>query len=273
LRFDATKACSQIVASDKGSGFGILKQIERAISHTRVRMSRFVRRVIRKLYRSFKDRGALLTFGRSIAAPYLIFREYKRARNEFDWKFGVDTDGSINLNRLDIKSPNKAHGANYGATSPDVFWQAVASLEINYQDFVFVDLGSGKGRVVLLASELPFKEIIGIEFSPELNKIAQANVRRYKSKSQRCKEIRLVCTDFLDFPIPETPVFFFLYFPCKGPVMKSLVQKIKASVLNNPRQIYIIYVNPQLGSLIESADFVTAISKTDDFALYSNSSV
>jgi len=233
-------------------------------------MPRFIRRIIQKMYRSFRDRGALSTFGRSVAAPYFILREYKRARQEFDWKFGVDTDGSIELRRLNIESPNKVYGANYGATSPNIFWQALASLEINYQDFVFLDLGSGKGRVVLLASELPFKEIIGVEFSQELNDIAQANVHRYRSKSQRCNQITLMCADFIDFPIPEVPVFFFMYYPCKAPAMQSLIQNIKKSVLNNPREIYILYVNPQLSNMIENANFVTTIAKTNDFALYSN---
>jgi SAM-dependent methyltransferase len=133
-----------------------------------------------------------VTFKRAAAAPYFIFRDYKRARREFDWKFGVDTDGSIPLTKLDIESPNKVYGANYGATRPDIFWEAIENLKINYQDFIFLDLGSGKGRVVLLASELPFKEIIGVEFSPELNDIAEVNIRKYESPTQRCKKIKLV---------------------------------------------------------------------------------
>ena len=233
-------------------------------------LRKFVQRIIRKARQSFRDRGIIPTLGRCVAAPFLVLREYKRVRLEFDWKYGVDTEGSILLSKLNIESPNRVHGANYGATPPDIFWQALTRLDVNHRDFIFVDLGSGKGRAVLLASEFPFKEIIGVEFSPELNSIAQENVRRYKSKSQKCSCIKLLCTDFIDFHIPEEPVLFFLYYPCKEPIMRLLVQHIKTSVITCPRSIYIVYVNPQLSHMIEDANFVTIILKTETVALYSN---
>jgi hypothetical protein len=52
--------------------------------------------------------------------------------------------------------------------------------------------------------------------------------------------------------------------------MQSLVQHIKAAVLDNPRPFYILYVNPQLADLFEEADFVNIVLKTPRFVLYSN---
>ncbi len=55
--------------------------------------------------------------------------------------------------------------------------EAVAQTML--QDFTFIDLGSGKGRVLLMASEYPFQKIIGVEFMPELHRAAQKNIAGY----------------------------------------------------------------------------------------------
>ena len=70
---------------------------------------------------------------------------------------------------------------------------------------LFIDFGSGKGRALLLASELPFKKIVGIEFSPPLHEIARANWRNYLSATQRCKAVELLCLDVVEYAIPPEP--------------------------------------------------------------------
>ena len=63
------------------------------------------------------------------------------------------------------------------------------------EQLVFVDLGSGKGRTLLLASEYPFRRIVGVELSPKLHRIAKTNVEKFRSEEQRCRTFALHCMD------------------------------------------------------------------------------
>lgn len=211
------------------------------------------------------------TLGYCLAAPLSLIRERRRAArrspSEFDRQFGVETDGFIPLRDLDIESRNWVYGIQYQPASPAVVYQALAALAIDFQDFTFIDFGSGKGRALLVASEFPFKRIIGLEFSPELHAIAQQNVRRYQSKTQRCKTLESICGDFATFPVPAEPVVCFFNNPCGEPVMAKALGNIQRSLHDHPRQIYIIYLNPDFAHLLEKTEFVK-VQANQDCALY-----
>ena len=111
--------------------------------------------MIRKaLKQSLKIRGVTATLARLPLAPYYVAREYFRARHSFDGQFRVDTDADP-IPRCE-RGPDWTkwviRGGGYGVVKPEIFLEAIESLAINYADFTFVDLGSGKGRALLLAS-------------------------------------------------------------------------------------------------------------------------
>ena len=76
----------------------------------------------------------------------------------------------------DIDPSIAAHAVHYEATSFGKFSRAMEILAPRYEGFTFVDLGSGKGRVLLLAALRPFRRVIGVEISASLHTRAQANV-------------------------------------------------------------------------------------------------
>src|SRR5689334_23652607 len=61
--------------------------------------------------------------------------------------------------------------ADYQTTDPVIFTEAMGVLNArtDLTLFTFVDIGSGKGRVLLMAAEYPFPHIIGVELLPELH--------------------------------------------------------------------------------------------------------
>ena len=110
-------------------------------------------------------------------------------------------------------------------------------------DDVFMDIGSGKGRVVLQAAEYPFKRVRGIELSPELNEVAERNVERNRARFN-CQEIKLAVGDVLQLEFPDDVTVVYLYNTVRGDLLRRLVNKIIASVERNPRPLRIIYNNP-----------------------------
>src|SRR6202165_2780171 len=87
----------------------------------------------------------------------------------------------------------------------------MARLPIEFDQFTFIDLGSGKGRTLLMASEYPFMRIVGVELIAELHQAAEENIRAYRSATQQCRQIEAVCADASEFVFPETPLVLYLF--------------------------------------------------------------
>ncbi len=247
-------------------------------------MPRLMRTVIPRLRRSLAERGIFVTILRSALLPVHLAREYVLAKrlarepehSEFDSKFGVDTDGEFGgwtyLSDLNIPSPNWIEGHNYAAIEPERFFAILGSLEIRFEDFVFVDFGSGKGRALLLASEYPFKKIIGIEFSPQLNGIAKKNIARYASATQKCTAIETVRMDFTQYFLPPDPLVLFFFDPCEPRIFEQVMSNLRTSWQKNPRPIYLVYVAPSEEWVLQSAGFLAKSAQDAklNFCVYSS---
>ena len=166
----------------------------------------------RRANRSLKRHGPWGTFVRAMKEPFFAVWAYRPSRlrwlredKKFDKEFGVDTTGSILLSSLDIEGENWKYGVAYEPTDPKSFCAVLGNLRINYERFVFIDLGSGKGRALLMAAEFPFKEIVGIELSRQLHQVAQRNIRSYKNPAMRCTALRSICADAATYRIPYEP--------------------------------------------------------------------
>jgi len=213
--------------------------------------------------------GTLKTCLRIALQPVLnrpIIINYRERR--FDCKYRVDTAGIISTENLKIDGPSAAHAVHYQATQPVLLEEALADLRLNYTEYTFVDFGCGKGKVLLLASSFPFKKIIGVELSPELTKIAAANLTKYRSRKQRCSHLEVVSMDATEFPIPATPLVCFFYNPFKEEVMTRVLDNIEISVTQNPRDVVIIYVFPELDDLVRKRTFLVNIKRRPWCSLY-----
>jgi len=240
-------------------------------------MPRFTRTIIPRIKKSFAEQGILPSLFRSVLLPVHLLREYRISRkfrrnpeqSDFDLRHGVETAGDIGdrtyLSDLAIPSPNWIYGKDYSGIVPERFLAAVSSLNIRLEDFTLVDFGSGKGRALLLASEFPFKRIIGAEFSPELHSIAQRNIEKYSSPQQKCKSIESVCLDFTTFPLPHEPCVLYFFDPCYETVLAQTLENIRRSLQECPRPIWILFVSPMYERLLDAADFLQTPVKNEKY--------
>ena len=196
---------------------------------------------------------------------YYFFGNYlfiQRAK-AFDKKHNVETAQEVRLHELKIDSPNLKHGVFYAGTDPKSFRPILDRLKINFEDFVFIDLGSGKGRALLMAAERPFKKIVGVEFAPELTDVAQKNILSYKNPNQKCHRIEAVCQDAALFNPPEEPSVFYVFNPFHAVIVAKVLENIEGSFNEKPREIYFIYANPAHNEVLrESAVFKEIYSDT-----------
>src|ERR1035437_3134747 len=92
---------------------------------------------------------------------------YRYLDRRFDQRFAVNTAEVVELPELQ-SDPRFKYAVDYGPTHRSIFFHMLRQLSVDYSKFVFIDFGCGKGKALLLAAELPFQQIIGIELSSKL---------------------------------------------------------------------------------------------------------
>ena len=112
------------------------------------------------------------------------------------------------------------------------------------KDGVFVDLGSGKGRVLLIAAQSGFQRIIGVEFSRELCEIARENVNAFRRQTQIEAQIEVIESDVATWPIDCGYNVFFMFHPFKINVLARFLENLHSSLTQFPRKIWLVFNNP-----------------------------
>ncbi len=170
----------------------------------------------------------------------------------FDKKYNVDTCGSIPLHELTINSKNAKSGVIYDPVPIKTLRYVFSSISINFSEYTFIDFGSGKGRIILTASEYPFHQITGVEFATELHKVAIRNIASYTNSKQKCFDIQSIHTDAVDFEIPQMKCLFFFYAPFAPDIFLQVLENIKQSYLQHPREMLILYITDPISHPISS---------------------
>jgi len=194
--------------------------------------------------------------------------ERKRRRYgdvDYDWEFRVDTTAATVTWRGRLLG--LLH-SSYQPIEPEVFREIVNSLGIDFRQFTFLDIGSGKGRALLLAAEYPFRRVFGVELLPELNSVADENIRKFSSEKRVCTEIHAICADATEFVFPAEPLLFFLFNPLPETELRKLVTNIEDSLRQCPRPAYLIYVNPAFEEVLNNCPVFTRISGTHQYLLF-----
>jgi SAM-dependent methyltransferase len=128
-------------------------------------------------------------------------------------------------------------------------WQ-LSSPAHAIEEYTFIDFGCGKGRAALLASELGFREVVGVELNPNLAAIAQANVELWIAAGKAKCPIGIACGDALDLEWPEGPCLVYLYNPFGEQVMRRLAEKMKTHFSGRPGDLEVIYQKPEQAALL-----------------------
>lgn len=220
-----------------------------------------------KLFRHIRTNGLNATS--DVIAKNLRHSIRSTLEERFDHKFQIDTAGSIQLEDLTIDSDNKARGVYYEPTPPHVFRYILSKLDIDHREFDFVDFGCGKGRVVFLASQYPFRRVTGIEFAPELVEVAKHNIECGKSNGLNGENVDVLCMDATQFEIPDSKAVLYFYNPFDAMIMKAIAQNLETSFLKNRAEKYVIYYNPQNEVVFERLPFMKKVAsekRVVDFA-------
>jgi hypothetical protein len=192
-------------------------------------------------------------------SPGGLVRLYRH--HAFDRRYGVDTRGYGDL--------------RYEPTPEDTFHEMMSNLPLDARDFVFVDFGSGKGKVLMLAAQYPFRRVVGVELWEDLHQIALGNIERFRRHRACAAETVSVRMDAADFPIPEEPLVLYFFNPFPEAVVGRVLENLERSLERAPRRVYVLFYAPvRRGTpwdrrrAFESAGFLEVFRDEPRFTLY-----
>jgi hypothetical protein len=187
---------------------------------------------------------------------------------EYDWEHRVNTTSGTVGWRARLLG---LFHSPYQPTDPALFHEMMASLStfIAFDTFTFVDIGSGKGRTLLMASDYAFRKIVGVELIIELHRAAKENIGAYQSPTQRCPNIETICADACAFSFPPAPLVLYLFNPLPESGIRRLIASLERSLTANPRPLYLLYHNPSLEHVIDERAVFVRVGGTEQYSIYS----
>ena len=160
----------------------------------------------------------------------------------WDRDAGVETEEWAEPLDLTVPSGAAAEGHTYLPTQPRLARACLDALcEQRLPDATFVDVGSGRGRVLLMAAERPFRRVIGIEFAQELHQAALANIQRFPVSRLRCTDLTSLLGDAAAYEPPAGPLVVYFDNPFSHTVMSRVVGNVAASYAQSPRPMVLVY--------------------------------
>lgn len=157
---------------------------------------------------------------------------------------------------------------HYAPTYYSVIKEAFNVIK-NRKELILIDVGCGKGKVLLVASDFEFKKIIGIELSKKFLNTCKKNINNYKELKKK-KIIKLIHIDALKYKVTNENVFYF-FDPFSEKILNKFLKKILLSYKYNKRKIYIIFANPpKYNKLIKDnfKKFITIKRSTYNCVIY-----
>jgi SAM-dependent methyltransferase len=245
------------------------------------------RTLYRRLQRALRRRGVLGTARQTLvklaSSLRLMWPSHRRARAveraaeraadaTFDRTHNVDTGGKIHPAAMhDIESENWIYSVSYVPTRVELFEQMIDASDIEPYRFSFIDYGSGKGRVLLLAARFPFRRVVGVEHSPKLHRFAERNLRSIRLADRRCGPVESICMDAVHLRIPEESVVLYFFDPFERTIMSSVRDNVVRSYEGNPKSIVIIYLEPRHSDVWDEVGFLKRYAWSDEFIIYKTS--
>jgi SAM-dependent methyltransferase len=115
----------------------------------------------------------------------------------------------------------------------------------------FIDIGCGKGRVLLQAARYPFRRVIGLDRSDRMLEIASHAID-HNRRRLTCNQVELVNADIRGYELPiDVGVVF--CFPWQNAVSEVILDKVMALADARATSVLFIYYLPREHSVVEGS--------------------
>ena len=172
----------------------------------------------------------------------------------FDIRHGTNTAPVVEPECLDVDSSNRRHSNEYRASKARPLRKLLESCQFPPES-TFVDFGCGKGKVLVIAAEIGFKNVVGIEFSSQLCAVARSNIAKVLGEVPS-STIDIVHGDVVQYEFSGRENVLYFYNPFHRAVMEQVMHSVEQSLIEHPRPIWILYFAPECREVLDSQDFL-----------------
>jgi protein-L-isoaspartate O-methyltransferase len=169
---------------------------------------------------------------RKFTAEGLKHLVHRTRPDEFDLRNGTDTGSTVPLWRFKIPFASARFGVAYQSPQEVTIREALANIP---RHTTLLDLGCGKGRVLIVGARMEFQRVVGVEFVAELADIARHNLVITGTKAE------VVYGDAGDYLFPEGPLCVYFYNPFSVEIMGKVAKQLES----RRAESWVVYINPR----------------------------
>jgi SAM-dependent methyltransferase len=237
-------------------------------------------RLVYLLKRCRKDgvRSTLMLIGKNLPQPVLEWqiRRLRLQHQRFDKKYQIDTQMPVAVADLETTAPGAKFAKLYQGTPLAVLHRIFDRLKVDRQRFTFIDLGSGKGRVLLVAAQYPFKSVVGVEFSKTLHDIAVTNIQKFVATARTSTSVTSINCDAGEVDFSEIgDKIVFCYNPFAADLMIRVLNNLNAPA-QKPGETIFAYLGGMPSAVSQKLNFFPIIDKGEfltEFETYEQYSI
>jgi SAM-dependent methyltransferase len=171
-----------------------------------------------------------------------LFTIYYEIRGEK--KYHIHTTGEDELQSLKDIGIDISHASIYMPLNYFILERLMREIIKYDQSKTLLDLGCGKGRVMVVAAAFGFERISGIDISGEFCNEAAAATAACRQANPSVR-FTIIHGDAQFYDIPEEICNIFLFNPFDALIMTGVVSNILQSQQRCPRIMRVLYANPQ----------------------------
>jgi SAM-dependent methyltransferase len=202
-----------------------------------------VRSRLRRTIRGIFYISAVKTFLETIPVIRNGYAPAQRT-HPIDRIYGIDTSGVVPVENIHPDQRVQSLIIAYVGSQPSIVRRGLSTLG-DIRDYVFVDLGCGKGRATSVASEFPFRAVIGVELSATLAATARANAATIARQFPDRPKVTIAEANVIDFPLPAARLVLFNYHAFGAELIAKIVANCEAALASGELQhMFFVYYNP-----------------------------
>lgn len=166
----------------------------------------------------------------------------------FDAKYGVDTWSEMHSPEYLERHFSESQNYLYEPCEPWLVKEIIGRVTESgvSREWTFIDVGSGKGRVLMIASGY-FNDVIGIEIDERLHEVAVGNFAKLRESQDREQQMMaegvvLHNCDIQSYKFTDKNLFLTLFNPFSDELMIHMLDSLDSDVHHG--NVVIGYINP-----------------------------
>ena len=225
-----------------------------------------------RLRRSLQNRGLFGSLRHYAERAFRILRPHRLNPHPFDLEHGVHTTAHIIGSQLATGHAHDIYNTVYLPSHPsmvssciDVWRSHCTEVDPPLEAYTFVDLGSGMGRAVMVASTYPFRRVIGVEMNPGLSEQARRNLAIWQAKPRACANLSIANCEATEFNWPQGPIAVYMFNPFEAPVVEALLRSLEDALAKGSGPIDVLYVYPAFVASFDAHPHAKLIARTKSY--------